>query len=70
MFSPILEGRKLTFRSEDGVIIDVETGSEWDVFGRAVDGEMRGAELEPILAHPFFWFAWSAFRPDTLVYGQ
>jgi hypothetical protein len=70
MFSPVLEDRRLTFRYEDGTITDRETGSEWDVFGRAVAGELAGAELEPILAHSHFWFAWAAFRPETRVYGQ
>ncbi len=70
MFIPAVEGQKLTFRYIDGVIVDNETGSEWDVFGRAISGELVGAQLEPILSHVHFWFAWAAFRPETTVYGQ
>lgn len=69
MFSPEVDGRALTFSYKDGVITDNETGSEWDVFGRAIKGELAGEQLQPVLSHVHFWFAWAAFRPDTTVYG-
>jgi hypothetical protein len=70
MFMPQVEGRELSFSYQDGVITDRETGSEWDVFGRAIKGELAGAQLAPILSHVHFWFAWAAFRPDTEVYSE
>ncbi|MBN1992265.1 MAG: DUF3179 domain-containing protein [Anaerolineae bacterium] len=70
MFNPEVDGQKLTFTADKGVITDNETGSEWNVFGRAISGELAGSQLEPVLGHPYFWFAWAAFRPDTTVYGQ
>lgn len=70
MYMPEVNGQKLTFTHQGETIIDRETGSQWDVFGRAVAGELEGAQLEPILSHPHFWFAWAAFRPDTTIYGQ
>ncbi|MFC1974930.1 DUF3179 domain-containing (seleno)protein [Chloroflexota bacterium] len=70
MFIPEADGQPLTFSYNKGVITDNETGSEWDVFGRAIGGELAGSQLEPILSHTHFWFAWAAFRPDTTVYGQ
>lgn len=70
MFSPEVDGRTLTFTYKDGVISDNETGSEWDVFGRAIKGELAGEQLQPVLSHVHFWFAWAAFRPDTTVYGE
>lgn len=69
MFIPKVDGQKLTFKYEGGKIIDNETGSQWDVFGRAVEGELAGAQLEPVLSHMHFWFAWAAFKPDTRIYG-
>jgi len=69
MFSPELEGQALTFSYKDGIITDQETGSEWDVFGRATKGELAGQQLQPVLSHVHFWFAWAAFRPDTTVYN-
>ena len=70
IFIPEVDGQKLTFTYQDGKIIDDETGTEWDIFGRAVSGELEGAQLEPILSHTHFWFAWAAFRPDTRLYGS
>ncbi|MCQ3977931.1 MAG: hypothetical protein DPW09_31270, partial [Anaerolineae bacterium] len=69
MFSPEIDGQALTFSYKDGVITDKETGSQWDVFGRAIKGELAGKQLQPVLSHVHFWFAWAAFRPDTAVYG-
>jgi hypothetical protein len=69
MFIPKVDGRVLTFSYKNGVITDNETDSEWDVFGRAIKGELAGKQLQPVLSHVHFWFAWAAFRLDTTVYG-
>ncbi len=65
-----LDGVSLTFSplDEDGRFTDAETGSTWDVFGRAVAGELGGSQLEPIDHRNEFWFAWSAFFGDGEVY--
>ena len=61
----------LTFtRDPDGTIRDEQTGSVWNVFGTAIAGELTGTQLVQRLAAPHFWFAWVAFQPDTLIYGQ
>ena len=61
----------LTFRVEDGKIFDVETGSEWNLSGRVVDGLLGGASLEiHAEAMVSFWFAWSAFHPSTEIWTQ
>ncbi len=59
-------GRDLDFlRAPDGTIRDEQTGSGWNLFGRATDGPLRGQELEAVEHLDTFWFAWVAFRPDT-----
>jgi hypothetical protein len=58
----------LTFRADGDKIRDIETQSEWNILGQAVDGQLSGAQLTPIIHGNFFWFAWAAFRPDTQVY--
>ncbi len=63
-----LDGRRLTFGAIDGVIRDDQTGSVWSVLGRAVEGELAGKALTPLAHGNHFWFAWAAFKPDTLVY--
>ncbi len=67
VFDARLDGRKLTFAKSDGKIVDEETGSSWDLFGRAVEGTLEGMELTPVLHANHFWFAWASFHPDTAV---
>ncbi len=69
LYSRVLDGQVLTFQlGEDGKIYDDQTNSTWNVFGRAVDGELMDSQLQREIAGPHFWFAWVAFRPDTLLY--
>ncbi len=70
LFSRELDGEVLTFSVDaDGVLRDDQTGSAWNVFGTATEGELAGAQLRQLPAAPHFWFAWAAFQPDTAVYG-
>ena len=71
IFSPVgPDGSPLIFVAEpDGGITDRETGSRWDIFGRAVSGPLAGAQLTPVPGRSGqFWFSWSTYRPDTVVY--
>ena len=69
VFDSQVDGRKLTFRAEEDTFVDDETGSAWNILGKAVQGPLAGAELTPIVHGDHFWFAWAAFQPDTLIYG-
>ena len=68
LFDPRVDGQKLTFRGDGDEIVDVETGSVWNILGKAVEGPLTGKELTPIVHGVHFWFAWGAFKPDTLIY--
>ena len=47
-------------------LVDEETGSAWDgLGGRAVSGPLRDTALQQIPITYGFWFAWSAFYPET-----
>ena len=74
VFRPSLDGRALTFAPGDGdggaAFTDDETGSGWSILGAAVSGPLAGAQLPRLEAQDHFWFAWAAFKPDTLVYGS
>jgi hypothetical protein len=71
LFRRELGDQTLTFTvGDDAVIRDDQTGSTWNVFGSAITGDLQGAQLEQIIAAPHFWFAWAAFQPDTLLYGE
>jgi len=71
VFRPLLDGRRLTFAregGEDAPIRDEETGSTWSILGIAVDGELEGSRLEPVVHADHFWFAWAAFAPETTIW--
>ncbi|MYE47582.1 MAG: DUF3179 domain-containing protein [Chloroflexi bacterium] len=66
-FSPFLDGERLRFEAREGAIVDIATGSTWDVLGRAVGGPLAGAQLTPLVSGNHFWFAWAVFQPETRV---
>jgi len=63
-----LDGEPLTFTMSGGSFRDAETGSEWDLSGRAVSGPLRGSALEPLPSRTTFWFSYAGAFPDTEVY--
>ena len=67
VFERELEGRALEFQRKDGRIIDKQTNSEWNVFGKAVSGELAGSQLKKIEFLDTFWFAWAGFNPETRI---
>jgi len=71
LYNRNFDGQLLTFRVDEmGMIRDDQTDSEWNIFGTSTNGELSGSQLEQELAFPHFWFAWAAFRPETLIYGM
>jgi hypothetical protein len=68
-FSPVVDGERLHFRRDGDGFRDTETGSRWDVLGRAVSGDLEGERLTRAEYVDTFWFAWAAFLPDTRVVG-
>ena len=58
-FSPLGQGR----------FTDDRTGSTWNVLGQAVEGELAGTRLDPVVHTNEFWFAWAAFHPNGEVFG-
>ena len=67
VFDRRLDGRLLEFEVADGQVRDLETGSVWDLTGRAVQGALKGRSLNRIGHGNHFWFAWIVFRPDSEV---
>lgn len=68
VFDPNLNGKKLMFRSAKDGITDKETGSRWDILGRAIRGQLKGSRLTPVLHGNHFAFSWFAFKPGTKIY--
>jgi hypothetical protein len=67
VFVPATGGQELHFEAAGDGFRDRETGSTWDVLGRATEGPLRGQSLEPVEHVDTFWFAWAAFRPETTI---
>ncbi|MBI4663456.1 MAG: DUF3179 domain-containing protein [Verrucomicrobia bacterium] len=72
-FKSTLDGRKLTFYADDispetAPFKDKETGTRWTLAGRAVDGPLKGKELEWLPGVQCRWYAWAATYPKTEVY--
>lgn len=60
------DGQALDFiRADDGFFRDQQTGTVWNLFGRAVSGPLAGHRLRPVEHLDTFWFAWAAFQPET-----
>jgi hypothetical protein len=70
VFDPNLDEQKLTFSQIEGVIVDDQTSSIWNVLGQAIEGPLVGKSLEPIVHGDHFWFSWAAFKPDTVIYQE
>jgi hypothetical protein len=65
-FDPRVRGRALRFTADGrDRFRDLQTGSSWDVTGRALSGPMRGARLRPLRHDEQFWFALAAFVPHA-----
>jgi hypothetical protein len=62
-------GRTLTFRAANDVFEDAETGSTWDITGRATSGPLAGVRLTPVVHDNRFWFVAAVVRPDLRIWA-
>ena len=69
-YDPVVNGRPLRFEPlSDTEFVDIETGTTWTILGKAIEGELEGAELQLIPHRNEFWFAWQAFFPEAPVWS-
>ncbi len=69
VFEPTLpDGTVLTFVGDGTTIRDEQTGSVWNIFGQAIEGELAGTILFQQRSVTHFWFAWAAFFPETEIW--
>jgi hypothetical protein len=68
-FERTLNGQVLTFTQvEPDVFEDEQTGTTWDLLGKAIAGPLAGEELVPLVQTNEFWFAWAAFNEGSPVF--
>ena len=64
-----LGDQTLTFKLENGVLVDLETGSTWDITrGLAVEGPLIGEGLQPVPSLSSFDWAFNDFYPQGEIY--
>jgi hypothetical protein len=63
-----LDGQILTFEAIEDGFADLETGSLWTLAGEAIEGPLSGSQLKRLVAGEHFWFSWSVFKPETIVW--
>jgi hypothetical protein len=68
-FDRRIDGRSLDFERRGVHGVDRQTGSRWDITGRATHGPLRGKRLTPIRHDQQFWFALAAFLPEARIVG-
>src|SRR5919197_5276008 len=67
VFDRRVRSRTLSFEdgARPGTFRDRETGSTWEMSGRATAGPLKGTELRQVPSDDQFWFALAAFFPHT-----
>ena len=61
---------RMTCDRPGAVLMDAQTGSEWNFQGCAVSGNSKGVCLERIPMLKDYWFDWRNYNPETTVYGK
>jgi hypothetical protein len=72
-YERVVNGRLLSFTQSNNnpfEMKDNETGSTWDIKGKALSGPLAGLQLTQIPAYNSFWFAWAVIWPETQVFGE
>jgi hypothetical protein len=71
--TPVKQTKVVTLQLDAKVpaapFVDRETGSRWDVAGRATAGTLKGYTLTWVDSVQVKWFAWAAEYPQTTVYA-
>jgi hypothetical protein len=74
-FSRLVDGKVLTFEGKADAngklaFFDKETGSRWNIVGKAEEGPLAGKSLTVVENHLSQWYGWSAYFPETTIYGR
>lgn len=67
-FDRTLDGRPVTFTGTGETIVDVETGSSWQLNGQAAAGPLAGRRLAFVDSGIEEFYIWTAFHPGSDIY--
>lgn len=65
VLSRMVEQQALQFRISADSLIDVQTGSGWNMYGTATSGPLKGKQLRKIKAYQEFLHSWEQFHPQS-----
>ncbi len=72
VFDRSIDGRAVEFFAKPDtspvLLVDAETGSEWDFTGRATNGSLTGKRLRKIPTFSDYWFDWKTYHPNTTIF--
>jgi hypothetical protein len=63
-----VDGVTLELERRGGAVVDRETGSTWDLRGRAVSGPLEGSALRYVESGIEEWYVWAAYHPGVEVH--
>jgi len=72
-FDRQLGGNEMNFSSvQDSlpIVMTDDQGSQWNIFGLAIDGPNEGKQLTPVNSFIGYWFSWGAFYPGLEIYNS
>ena len=70
VFEAVVDGQTLRFVVNDERFLDTDTGSTWDLSGRATAGPLKGKRLVVIPSFTSYWFSWATVWPETRIEPQ
>ena len=70
VFRREVNGRILSFNRKSSTFVDEQTGSTWDITGKAVKGPLKGKKLSPVIHGDYFAFVWLVFKPESEIYNE
>ena len=59
----------LPVQNQNEVVAQDNNGNQWNIFGEAVAGPLKGQRLVPTNAFIGYWFTWPSFYQNTKIYG-
>jgi hypothetical protein len=68
-FDRRVDGRVLELFAKAGVLVDAQSGSEWNFAGVATRGPLAGRALTRVPFLNDYWFDWKNYHPTTTVYS-
>jgi len=68
VYDRTIDGKVLNFEVTKSGMMDSETRSSWDCFGRCTKGKLKGKSLTQLQSYKQYVRAWVTFHPEASFY--